>query len=258
MSIRKSIKQRVRQMLGQKEKEKGARKSREQELFEDLLVQDERAVIDKVRPYTMTSKERLVALMDAVRYIERYQIEGAIVECGVWRGGSMMAVAETLISLDRHDRQLYLFDTFEGMPPPTPADRNWMGVRATRLLEEQDKATSWVWAVADLADVMKNLGSTGYPTHHVAYIKGRVEDTLERAAPEKIALLRLDTDWYESTRFELEQLFPRVVQGGIVIVDDYGHWKGCKKAVDEYFDDTRRRAFLSRIDYTGRLIIKQG
>jgi hypothetical protein len=100
------------------------------------------------------------------------------------------------------------------------------------------------------------MGSTAYPGSHIHYVKGRVEDTIPKHAPQAIALLRLDTDWYESTRHELEHLFPRLVRGGVLILDDYGHWKGAKEAVDEYFAKLGRSPLLQRLDYSGRLAIK--
>jgi hypothetical protein len=85
-----------------------------------------------------------------------------------------------------------------------------------------------------------------------------VEDTLPAEAPEKLAILRLDTDWYSSTKHELETLYPRLAEGGVLIVDDYGHYEGARRAVDEYFAETGQRVLLSRIDYTGRIAVKQG
>lgn len=209
-----------------------------------------------VQAYTMTSPERVVALCDAVAYLEQHAIPGAIVECGVWRGGSMMAAALTLRALGAGDRDLYLFDTFEGMPPPTRVDLDASGSSAASLLEQQPKrAPRSVWCVADLDDVRANLVSTGYPPEKLHFVVGRVEETLPAAAPERIALLRLDTDWYASTRHELEQLFPRLVPGGVLLLDDYGHWQGVRRAVDEYLAAQRIPLLLQRIDYTGRIAV---
>lgn len=214
-------------------------------------------LIKRIEPYTMTSPQRIIAAADAVKYISKYNIEGAIVECGVWRGGSMMAIAETLMALHSFDRELFLFDTYEGMPPPGKVDQDWRGNFASDLMSSQDKLTSNVWAVADLHDVKENMKSTGYPMDNITLVKGRVEDTIPEYAPNDIAILRLDTDWYESTYHELVNLYPRVVGGGVVIIDDYGHWNGCKKAVDEYIEKNNCRILLNRIDYTGRVFIKQ-
>jgi hypothetical protein len=205
----------------------------------------------------MTSPERIHALVNAVEYIVANRIPGEVVECGVWRGGSMMVVAETLIRLKAGDRRLFLFDTFEGMPPPAESDRNFKGQAAQDLMSAADRSTAWVWAVAQLADVQQNMRSTGYPDELIRYVEGKVEDTLPAQAPERIALLRLDTDWYESTRHEMEHLFPRLSPGGVLIIDDYGHWQGARKAIDEYLARNDVRCLLCRIDYTGRIAVKQ-
>lgn len=215
-----------------------------------------RDIYNTVQPYTMTSPERVNALVRSVEYLERSQIPGDIVECGVWRGGSMMAVAKTLLRLEATPRNLLLFDTFEGMPPPDELDVDLEGRSASAIMDEQEPESSHVWAVAQFREVKQNMEETRYPTEHVTYIKGKVEETLPKHAPDQIALLRLDTDWYASTRHELIHLYPRLVPGGIVIIDDYGHWEGARKAVDEYIEDNNLPLFLCRIDYSGRLAVK--
>jgi len=210
-----------------------------------------------VRPFTQTSPERISSLCEAVRYVVRARIPGAIVECGVWRGGSMMAVARTLIDSGDTDRTLHLFDTFQGMSPPTSRDISVTGQTAESILREQDKEDPRsAWCVATLEDVQNGLALTGYPKDRVVYAKGRVEDTIPGSAPETIAVLRLDTDWYESTKHELEHLFPRLVRGGVLIIDDYSHWRGARQAVDEYLAESGVKLLLNRIDYTGRIAIK--
>jgi hypothetical protein len=205
----------------------------------------------------MTSPERIVALCEAVDHIQRHAIPGAIVECGVWRGGSMMAAARTLLAHGQTDRELWLYDTFEGMTSPRSCDVDYLGRDAAHLLatESRDEDVS-IWCVSPLDTVKHNLNSTGYPPHRIRYVVGDVQETLKNQRPDAIALLRLDTDWYESTRCELEQLFPRLVPGGILLVDDYGHWRGCRRAVDEYFAEHHVQMMLSRIDYTGRMGVK--
>jgi len=214
------------------------------------------AILKQVVGRTMTSVERQATLVSAVRHLARAQIKGCLVECGVWRGGSSMVAALTLIEERQTDRQLYLFDTFQGMTVPTDADRSVYGVSAQELLD-RDVSRTGVWCVADLADVQRGMKSTGYPIDHIHYVQGPVETTIPGQSPaEPIALLRLDTDWYESTRHELVHLFPRLVDGGILIVDDYGAWEGARKAVDEYLAELPRPLYLHRIDDTGRLLIK--
>jgi O-methyltransferase len=221
------------------------------------LSADDRAVIERIAGFTMTSIDRQIALVQAVRHIVRSGIPGCFVECGVWRGGSAMAVAMTLAQEGDTTRDLFLFDTFEGMSPPTAEDQTLDGVRASSLLAHAEK-NSGVWCYADLNDVRANMASMDYPPGKIHYVKGAVEVTLPGNGPNvPIALLRLDTDWYESTRHEMVHLFPRLHKGGVLIVDDYGHWQGARKAVDEYLARQERRYFLHRIDYTGRLLIKQ-
>jgi len=214
--------------------------------------------IRAVRPYTMTSIERLFALIRAVEYVVRANIPGAIVECGVWLGGSMMAAAYTLRRFGKDNIDLYLFDTYEGMTRPTNLDINYAGEPASIEFERTKRTVdSSSWAYAPIEQVRHNLASTGYNMHRVKLIKGKVEDTIPDSAPSQISLLRLDTDWYESTRHELIHLFPRLSVGGVLILDDYGHWQGSRKATEEYLLQNNINLLLNRIDYTGRIAVKR-
>jgi O-methyltransferase len=218
------------------------------------ISREERAILESVRPFTMTSDDRVLGLMDATCYIANRQIPGAIVECGVWRGGSTMAAALTLLGAGTTDRDIYLFDTFEGMTPPTGVDQSFDGVPAAQHYQ----ALNGNWCASGLDEVRANMAKTGYPHDRFHYVRGRVEDTIPATCPDRIALLRLDTDWYESTKHELQHLYPRLVTGGVLIVDDYGHWSGCRKAVDEYFDALSTPLLLTRLDYSGRMAVKIG
>jgi O-methyltransferase len=219
--------------------------------FDDASI----ALCRAVQPYTMTSKERVFALRQSVEYIVRAGIPGDIVECGVWKGGSMMAVALSLKELGQ-TRRLHLFDTFEGMSEPTGVDKTFRGEAAGALMAKNERETSAIWAFGALDEVKKNVLGTGYDPSLVEFVQGKVEDTLPARAPEQIALLRLDTDWYESTKHELTHLYPRLSVGGVLIIDDYGHWEGARKAVDEYVREMQLKVLLQRIDYTGRACIK--
>ena len=211
-------------------------------------------IIDSVQPLTMTSIERIFALINAVEYVCENNIAGDFVECGVWKGGSSAAIAQTLKHLNVTDRKLWMYDTFDGMSQPTESDVDIQGKTADELLQQQDIAESAsVWCRSPLEEVKTTMAATGYPLSHIQFVQGKVEDTLPELSPEKVALLRLDTDWYESTKCELEILFPNLIAGGVLIVDDYGHWQGCRKAVDEYFSDHKVSMLLNRIDYTGRI-----
>lgn len=210
-----------------------------------------------VAPFTMTSVERIVSLIHAAKYLTENKIAGDVVECGVWRGGSAMAVAETLKRLGDTTRKFYLYDTFAGMTEPTQKDKQFDGKAAKQLLQNEAKDTG-IWCYADKNEVAENLRKIGYPEGNIILIEGKIEDTVPGVLPTGIAILRLDTDWYESTLHELTYMYPRLVRGGVLIIDDYGHWQGAREATDEYFAGQTGgpRPFLHRIDYTGRLLIK--
>lgn len=210
------------------------------------------------REQTMTSLERMYALWSATRYIVDNELPGDLVECGVWRGGSVMLMALTLLRQGDPSRDLWLYDTFGGMTAPTAEDVQEMSGRtATEILDERARtADDPFWGIAPRAAVEANLRRTGYPFERFRLVEGDVATTLSATAPDALALLRLDTDWYASTRHELEHLYPRLVRGGVLIVDDYGYWRGARKATDEYLDTLRPRPLLHRIDYTGRICVK--
>jgi hypothetical protein len=202
----------------------------------------------------MTGNQKLFALIVATRHLADHGIPGAIVECGVWRGGSMQAIAHTLLARAVTDRDLHLYDTFEGMPPPAEQDLRHDGTPAASLLEATPR-TGWVWAIADLDDVRRGMAETGYPDARVHFHPGLVEETIPDDAPEQIALLRLDTDWYSSTRHELEHLYDRVPSGGIIVFDDYGYWVGARQAVDEFLERRGERLLLVPTA-SGRIAVK--
>jgi hypothetical protein len=168
-----------------------------------------------------------------------------------------MAMMMTLKQLKDENRDLYLYDTFSGMSAPTAADVSLRGAKAhERFYKTQTSENASAWCSCTLEDVTQNVLRTGYPRDKIHFVKGKVEDTIPEHMPPKIALLRLDTDWYESTKHELTHLFPLLQPHGVLIIDDYGHWEGARKAVDEYLSENHLRILLSRIDYTGRIAIK--
>lgn len=219
--------------------------------------EEEKSILRVVKPFTMTSQARLLYLVRAVQYVVRHKIPGAIIECGVWRGGSMMAVAEALRRFGDTSRQLYLFDTFAGMTEPTQHDK--------KARETLDVYSKWeksrdsqgsTWCFASIEDVMRNLRRIDYPQSNIHYIKGPVEETLPGFQSPEISILRLDTDWYESTKVELQLLYSNVVKHGVVILDDYGSWEGAKRATDEFLEDLNTPVLLNRIDSTARAFVK--
>ena len=209
-----------------------------------------------VEPFTMVSIERILANIRAVDYIVRNEVPGDFVECGVWRGGSAMAMA---LALKGHaPRTLWMYDTYAGLTDATSADVSHSGADASAWMTEAKQLEApernRKLCLASLEDVRVNMGATEYPIDRIKFVKGPVEQTLPGDVPDRISLLRIDTDWYASTRHELIHLYPLLSPGGILIIDDYGHWQGARKAVDEYFED--ELPFLNRIDYTGRLLVK--
>jgi O-methyltransferase len=223
----------------------------------DELAPEDRRIVERATPYTMTSVARIQAVIDAVRYCEARGIPGDFAECGVWRGGSVLAMILTLQDLGAEPRDIHLYDTFEGMTKPGEEDgaalAGWLGTR---------DGDGRAWPELFGADVFSEEGvrqtllATGYPADRLHFVRGPVEETIPGHLPGPLALLRLDTDWYESTRHELEHLYPLLGDGGVLIIDDYGHWEGARRAVDEYFASHARPLLLNRIDYTGRVAIK--
>jgi O-methyltransferase len=204
---------------------------------------------------TMTSAERLFTTLMATRYACSQGIPGDFVECGVWRGGNSILAADVFRRFDS-TRKVHLFDTFAGMTEPTEHDVDRSGQHVFKKFSEASKNDHNAWCYASLDEVMANV-SRYELSAHAKYIKGDIVETLERkdVLPDRISVLRLDTDWYESTKKELEVLYPRLQVGGVLIVDDYGHWGGARKAVDEYFNNIPK-PFLAYTDYTGRVGIK--
>lgn len=209
-------------------------------------------IFERVAPYTMTTVLRIDALVRSVEHVVSARVPGDFVECGVWKGGSAMAAAVRFSQLG-DQRQLWLYDTFEGMPEPDDIDVNRFGISGRHVYEaHKQKGESWLDASSE--EVRENLRSTGYPLDSVRLVKGLVEDTVPSQAPDAISILRLDTDLYSSTAHELKHLVPRVSPGGILIIDDYGSWAGSRKAVDEYFSGNKS-VFLQRVDHACRLVV---
>jgi O-methyltransferase len=212
-----------------------------------------RTIYETVKPFTVTGPAAVFTLCDAVKYVARARIPGAFVECGVFMGGSSMAAALMAkhlgIALDIH-----LFDTFEGMPRPTERDAFIYSGKPALDIQGFYDNTGKAWTRCDEPAVRANMATTGYDPRLLHFHRGMVETTIPDQAPERISVLRLDTDWYESTKHELIHLWPRLSPGGILIVDDYGEFTGARDAVDEYFADDP--IFLFRVDYSRRMAVK--
>ena len=193
--------------------------------------------VKRCMPYTLTTPARQFALYKAVHHIVRAGIAGAYVECGVWRGGASMMAALALLEAGDSARDIWLYDTFAGMAKPSPVDQRIKGGPLALDKWNAEQADGFnKWCFASLDDARANLSSTQYPESRVHFVQGLVEETIPARAPERIALLRLDTDFYESTLHEMRHLYPRLAPGGVLIIDDYGVWRGSKLAVDEYLE----------------------
>jgi hypothetical protein len=228
---------------------------RKQERFADME-QEFWPLHERCKPFTMTSTERLYALYKSMQYVALHRIPGDIVECGVWKGGSAMLCALLMSDQAPEGRSLYLYDTFTGMTEPDDRDVSFRNVPAREVWRRRRKGAVTDWAYSPLEEVQRNLLSTGVSRERVVFVEGKVEETLPRVIPSRIALLRLDTDWYSSTYHEMVHLFPRLSAGGVLIVDDYGVWKGARQAVDQYLSERRPRILLTRIDRGARLCVK--
>jgi len=225
------------------------------ELYPIELTDDEKKIIDYVinNGLTMVPRVGLFATLMSCKYVIANNIDGDFVECGVWRGGNSI-IAAYMFKLYNSHKKVYLYDTFEGMTPPTEFDINL--VTGLTAKEEIDSAKLDKVSYCSIDEVKTNFSNLGLLSENVIFVQGDVLQTLEQNnIPEKIAVLRLDTDWYESTKKEMEILYPRITREGVLIIDDYGHCAGSKKAVDEFFENSYR-PFLQYIDYTRRLGIK--
>ena len=219
---------------------------------------EDKKLIQKIKPNSMSSNIRLIELINSINYLIRNNIEGDFVECGVWKGANLVLMQKLIERNKLNSTRVYGFDTFDGMSEPTEFDFDLLGNSAKDLMSNTIKKEGrGIWAYSSLQTVENNIqNSVNFPDN-INLIKGKVETTLldDSNLPDRISLLRLDTDFYESTKIELEVLFPKLEKGGVLIIDDYGHFKGARKAVDEYFGD--RKIWLKYVDYTCRLYVKE-
>jgi O-methyltransferase len=171
-----------------------------------------------VKGKTMCIPDDIAFMLSAVNHVWTSHVPGVIVECGVWEGG-MLRAAQYYMDMFNFKRDVWAYDTFFGMTEPVEA------VDGLSAMKEEGTL------VVDFARVREYLGD------EVTYVVGDVRQTVWQKAPEEIAVLRLDTDWYENTMATLEALYPKLSIGGVLLIDDYHIWPGCKKAVHQYFGD---------------------
>lgn len=211
--------------------------------FPDLSDPIFREIANRWLGTTLLSVERLWGLYEAVRGVVQGRVPGDIVECGTFKGGSAGFMLDTLVSLFATDQDVYLFDTFDGFPE---------GLDELMIDGQRFRRGDWI-TKSFRAEFDGNVARTKYPSDKIKICAGRVQDTIVKAAPSAIALLHLDTDYYEATIHQLNVLYPRLVRGGFIQIDDYGHFLGCRRATDEYIAKLGTEApALYRIDYTGR------
>ena len=221
------------------------------------LSDEQRHLINITNHISMTPQIRRYNLIQALEYIDYYKLEGDLVECGVWKGGNIV-IYKKFIEEKNIKKNIYAFDTFQGMSNPDHNDYTIDGALSAQIILDKDnKKITNDWGVCSLEDVKFNISQHTKNLNNIFFIKGKVEETLlnKTNIPEKISILRLDTDFYQSTKAELEILYDKVCKGGVIIIDDYGHWSGSKKAVDEFFRE--KFVWMHYVDYACRLIIKK-
>ena len=214
--------------------------------------EENKNLIEFIGEYSLTPLIRRWTLIKSLHYINKKKVIGDIVECGIWRGGNLFLAKKIQDKYYKEiKRKLYGFDTFEGMPEPSIHD----GVKVNKTYQNF-KNKNEPWTKASLDDVKNFSKKLFLDIDEFNFIKGKVEDTLKdkKNLPNKISLLRLDTDLYESTKIELNILYPLLVEKGILIIDDYGDFQGCRKAVDEYFSD--KNVLMISVDKSCRVIVK--
>jgi len=218
---------------------------------------EEIKIVEENLQFTLTSRSRMAATMRGLKYVSKNNIDGAFVECGVWKGGQIIVGMEQLLLLGDL-REVYLFDTFSGMTEPNELDVDLNNLIASEELKATEPSADNLWTKVSLESVIKNLKKVKYPDEKVHYVVGDVRETLlvEENLPEEISLLRLDTDWFDSTYCELEILYPRLSEGGVLLIDDYGHWNGSKAAAEKYFSELGIDPFWIAVDYSCVLHIK--
>jgi O-methyltransferase len=191
-----------------------------------------------VQPYTLVGPERIRSLYNLARRIEDEHVPGDVVECGVCNGGTA-AVLGHFATRSERGRILWLLDSFEGMPQTSPQD----GEAALAHIGKE---------VGDVSRVEQVLNNVGVDMQRVRIIKGWFQETFPSLSISQIALLNIDADWYASVRLCLDTFYDLVSRGGFISIDDYGHWPGCRQAVDEFFRDRGLHYKLREVDYTAR------
>ena len=199
-------------------------------------------LIHSLRDYTAVLPTRLGTLHRLARDIDQHSVRGDVVECGVYNGGSAALMA-SVCTRSPMDRKIWLFDSFEGLPQPTERDG------------EKARGCIW-WCHGDLAKVRTIFDKLRISDSGVHIVKGWFRNTFPGVDIGEIALLHIDADWYDSVRLCFERFYENVQPGGYIVIDDYGHWEGCRRATDEFLKERSIEVKLTRVDYTGRYFRK--
>jgi O-methyltransferase len=219
-------------------------KEQEEIWFPDIKEKEFWSIAEEVWDYTVLGTALLYNIYASCKYVFAKRVPGDIVECGVFLGGSIMFFAEMCKRYEQGDRVIYALDTFTGFLRRSELDVDWDGKPICEPTESQNRRE----------EAEENIRSVGWRQDLVQIVEGDVLETAPALPGTQIAILRLDTDTYDTTAAELESLYPRVVPGGVVIIDDYGWGLGQRAAVDEYFRDDP--VCLLRIDRHGRAFVK--
>jgi O-methyltransferase len=191
---------------------------------------------------SLCSPERLRGLRALAADVAQRNLTGDVAECGVYRGGSAAVLADQLLHRSP-TTAMWLFDAFDGMPKPGA----------------EDPAEAWTevgrYASSEGA-VRETFAAARVPFDRVHIVAGRFEETLPRFAPPPLVFLHVDCDWYASVKLCLSTLYDAVVTGGIVVIDDFGHWEGCRRAVEQFFAERGIQPTLIAIDYTSHYFVK--
>jgi predicted O-methyltransferase YrrM len=239
----------------------GAKQFVHKDIVPDRIAEDRvfTDILEKVGGHTMTIQNGAGAtynLFKSIKYVSNNNIQGSFVECGVWQGGSAMLMAYALQYFKDASRDIYLYDTYEGMTEPDVIDVDFDGRNLKEIWEYAKKTGGRMGYGGSVENVAANLKRTGYPAGLMHFVKGDVMETIPRSLPEKIALLRLDTDFYASTLHELKHLYPLVVSKGVIFIDDYGWCEGARRATDEYLATLDFPPLPIRIDECVRILLK--
>ena len=232
----------------------------ENELFNKTPVEasdEEKELIQLIKKYSMNSSLRSWILIIALKEIFEKNIEGDFVETGVWRGGNLILFKKYIQKYHLKDKKIFGYDTFEGFPEPTINDKDFKNISAFEYIKNKKVENfSSYHSKISLDQVKENFIKQTGDSDNLFLFKGATNDTLQKNSnlPDKIAILKLSTCFYESTKFELEIMYEKLQKGGYLIIDDYGWWKGAKLAFDEFFKNNKKN--LHFVDHTCRFLIK--